>query len=100
MPFIAQHWCDSDATGLPEYWYFDAEEYNDTSIRNLRPVGKMWITGVSGVTGKYMPTGWRWQLEGTGMLGASEEMPLSSYPEAIRAASRLIMAAAEAHGLY
>ncbi len=83
MPYIAQHWYDNDVTGLPGYHVFDAEEYNDPTIRNLRPVGEVWITGTPAATG-YMPTGWRWQLSGTGMTGASEEMPLTSYPAAVR----------------
>lgn len=51
-------------TDLPTYDIYDADEYEDKTIRRPRPIGSVWGVGVKGVTGKYLPTGYRWSLAG------------------------------------
>jgi hypothetical protein len=52
-------------TGLPVFRVYDAEEYQDTTVRHPRPVGEIWGIGVRGVTGRFVPTGVRWQITGS-----------------------------------
>jgi hypothetical protein len=89
MPYVIMRDADYPGTGLPVYKVYDAEEYNDVS-RTPRPIGEVWLTGIKGVTGDYMPTGVRWQLAGTGMLSASEEMPYTSIDAVSKAAREMI----------
>src|ERR1700685_1194986 len=44
-------------TTLPVFKVYDADEYNDVSVRNPRPVGEVWGVGVKGVTGEWISTG-------------------------------------------
>jgi hypothetical protein len=70
---------DYPGTDLPVFKVYDAEDVTAPAI------GEVWAVGVKGVTGRHIPTGVRWQLAGTGMLGASEPMPAGAYADAARA---------------
>jgi len=74
---------DYPGTGLPVYKVYDAEEYNDTSVRRPRVFGEVWGVGVRGVTGKFIPTGVRYQLAGS--WDASPVFPVGAYAAAARA---------------
>jgi hypothetical protein len=82
MSYQMQRAEDYPGTGLPVYQVFDAEEYADTS-RRPRPIGEVWGVGSAGVTGRYIPTGVRWQLSGS--LAESPTYPAGAYAEAARA---------------
>lgn len=74
---------DYPGSGLPVFKVFDAEEYNDTSVQHPRPIGEVWGTGVKGVTGRFIPTGVRWQLVGS--FEESPVLPAGAYADAARA---------------
>lgn len=76
---------DYEDTGLPVFKVFDADEYNDLSVKNPRPVGEVWGTGVPGVTGKFVPTGVRWEIAGRMTLDDSNLLPAGAYADAARA---------------
>jgi hypothetical protein len=70
-------------TDLPVFKVFDADEYNDASVKHPRPIGEVWSTGEPGVTGQSVPTGVRWQLSGS--FDVSPLYPVGAYGEAARA---------------
>jgi hypothetical protein len=74
---------DYPGTGLPVFKVYDAEEYNDPGVRYPRPVGEVWGVGVRGVTGKFVPTGVRYQLAGS--EAESPVFPVGAYGTAARA---------------
>jgi len=69
-------------TDLPVFKVFDAEEYNDITIANPRSIGEVWAIGVQGVSGRWLPTGTRWQLNGS--YEESPVLPIGAYAEAAR----------------
>lgn len=68
MPYQMIHEDDYPGSGFPIYRVYDAEEYQDASVRSPRPIGEVWGVGIRGVSGIWLQTGVRWQLAGTGML--------------------------------
>lgn len=71
-----------NGTDLPIYRVFDAKEYNDPTIRRPFYIGEVWGVGVKGVSGKWVPTGVRWQL--TGSDDECELLPAGAYAKAAR----------------
>lgn len=89
MPYETVRDGNHPGTGLPLFKVYDADEYQDVTVRYPRPVGEVWGVGVRGVTGRCVPTGVRWQLS-----GSWEESPL--YPvAAYGTAARAMIAAHE-----
>jgi hypothetical protein len=80
---------DYPGTGLPLFEVFDADEYNDPTVRRPRAVGEVWGVGVRGVTGKFVLTGFRYGLAGEGALAQAERAdgtePFPSCADAARA---------------
>lgn len=89
MPYQIIHEDYYPGTGLPVYRVYDADEYQDTTVKRLRPVGEVWGVGVKGVTGKFILTGFRYGLSGEGPLVQAERAdatePFPSYGDAARA---------------
>jgi hypothetical protein len=82
MSYLMTRAGDYPGTDLPTYQVWDAEEYNDTS-RTPRPIGEVWAVGSRGVTGRYIPTGVRWQLSRS--MAESPTYAAGAYAEACRA---------------
>lgn len=76
---------DYEGTDLPVFKVFDADEYNDVTVKHPRPVGEVWGVGVKGVTGKFVPTGTRWEIAGRMTLDDSNLLPAGAYADAARA---------------
>jgi len=80
---------DYPTTGLPVYRVYDADEYQDVTVERPRPIGEVWGTGVKGVTGRFILTGFRYGLAGEGPLAQAERAdatePFRSYADAARA---------------
>lgn len=74
---------DYPGTDLPVFKVFDADEYNDPAVKQPRPIGEVWGTGVRGVSGHFIPTAVRWQLSGS--FAESPEHPAGAYADAARA---------------
>jgi hypothetical protein len=74
---------DYPGTGLPLYKVYDAAEYGDATVRRPRPLGEVWAVGVPGVTGKYVPTGVRFQRSGSWQ--ESPVLPAGAFGDAARA---------------
>jgi len=85
MAYQLVHDGNYPGTDLPVYKVFDADEYNDTSVKYPRPVGEVWGVGVKGVTGKFIPTGVRWEIAGHMTLDDSNLLPAGAYADAARA---------------
>ena len=90
MPYQMVRCGEYPGTNLPLFRVFDAEEYNDASVKNPQAIGEVWSTGVRGVLDTFVPTGVRWQL-----YGSWDESPL--YPAGAHGeAARAMIAAYEA----
>lgn len=70
-------------TDLPLFKVYDADEYQDPTVRYPRPIGEVWGTGVAGVSGRFVPTGTQWQLSGSWEV--SPALPVGAYADAARA---------------
>jgi hypothetical protein len=75
-------------TDLPLYKVFDADEYNDPTVKYPHPIGDVWGVGVRGVAGKFVPTGVRWEINGSLTLDDSNLLPAGAYADAARAMIR------------
>lgn len=70
-------------TDLPTFDVFDADEYENASIRRPLKLGEVWAVGVPGVVpGRYIPTGVRWSRVGS--WDSSPVLPVGAYAEAAR----------------
>jgi len=69
-------------TDLPVFKVYDADEYQDTSVKYPRPIGEVWSVGVKGVVVGNVPTGVRWALAGSSEV--SELYPAGAYSDASR----------------
>jgi hypothetical protein len=80
---------DYPTTGLPVYRVYDADEYQDVTVKRPLPVGEVWGVGVKGVTGRFVLTGFRYGLAGEGPVAqagrADATGPFSSCADAARA---------------
>jgi hypothetical protein len=85
MAYQMVHDGNYPGTDLPVFKVFDADEYNDTSVKYPRLVGDVWGVGVKGVTGKFIPTGVRWEIAGRMTLDDSNLLPAGAYGDAARA---------------
>lgn len=83
MAYELVHDGNYPGTDLPVFKVFDADEYNNPTVRHPRPIGEVWGTGVAGVTGLSVPTGVRWQLSGS--FAESPLHPAGDYAGAARA---------------
>ena len=72
-------------TSLPVFKVYDADEYNDASVKHPRPIGEVWGVGVKGVTGRFVPTDVRWEIAGRMTLNDSNLLPAGAYADAARA---------------
>ena len=70
-------------TDLPVFKVYDADEYEDATIKHPRPIGEVWGVGVPGVAVQSLATGVRWQLAGS--WDESPVYPVAAYGEAARA---------------
>jgi hypothetical protein len=82
MPYQMINDGNYPGTDLPVFKVFDADEYNDTEVRHPRPIGEVWSIGARGVTGRFVPTGVRWQLSGS--FSESPVLPAGAYADAAR----------------
>jgi hypothetical protein len=83
MPYQLVRDDDYPGTGLPVYKVFDADEYQDVTVKHPRAIGEVWSVGVEGVCGKFIPTGVRFQLSGS--YAESPVFPAGAYADAARA---------------
>jgi hypothetical protein len=70
-------------TDLPVFKVYDAEEYNDPTVQFPRSIGEVWGVGVKGVTGSFVPTGVRYQLNGS--FAESPVLAAGAYAKAANA---------------
>lgn len=89
MPFQMIAAGSYPGTGLPVFKVYDAEEYQDVSIKDPRPVGEVWGVGVKGVTERFILTGFRYGFSGEGPIAqawrADATEPFRSSGDAARA---------------
>jgi hypothetical protein len=84
-------------TGLPRFQVFDADEYQDVTVKHPQPVGEVWGVGVRGVTGRFVLTGFRWGLTGEGPLAQAERADATEpFPSCAEAARAMVAAHEEA----
>jgi len=95
MPYLLISDGESPVTGLPVFKVYDADEYEDASVRRPRPIGEVWGVGVRGVTGDFILTGCRWEIAGQMTLDDSNLLPAGAYADTARAMIKAYEDAAE-----
>lgn len=65
MPFQLVREGVYPGTDLPFYRVYDADEYQDVTVKHPRAIGEVWGVGIVGVTGRFIPTGVRYSLTGS-----------------------------------
>lgn len=69
---------DYPGTDLPVFKVFPADDPKAPAI------GEVWGVGTKGVTGRFVPTGVRWQLSRAAMTDTSPLYPAGAYAAAAR----------------